>query len=111
MADFAILVSFRVKAGQAAAFRRLLLENAATSVRDEPGCLRFDLLDPQDDSAGELVTLYEIYADAAAFEAHLRSPHFAQFKAATTEMLETSRIERFRLTEHAKGLGAGEGTP
>jgi quinol monooxygenase YgiN len=48
--------------------------NAAASVRDEPGCLVFDVL--RDRSDPDLVWLYEVYTDEAAFEAHMRTSHF-----------------------------------
>ena len=58
-------------------FRKLIVENARASVRDEPGCRQFDVVIPQGEK--ERVFLYEIYDDADAFEAHKRTAHFAQF--------------------------------
>lgn len=48
--------------------------NAQASVRDEPGCLTFDVL--RDRSDPDLIWLYEVYVDEAAFESHMRSAHF-----------------------------------
>ena len=36
--------------------------------RDEPGCRRFDVVEPQGEP--DRVLLYEIYDDEAAFDAH-----------------------------------------
>ena len=58
-------------------FRRLINENARASVRDEPGCRQFDVVVP--DGEPDSIFLYEIYDDAAAFDAHKKTPHFAQF--------------------------------
>ena len=42
-----ILVEFELHAGKELEFRRLVLENAAASLRDEPGCRQFDVLTPE----------------------------------------------------------------
>ena len=59
--------------------------NAEASVRDEPGCLRFDV------SAVEgypnRFMFYELYTDSAAFEAHRTAPHFAVWRAAADRVL------------------------
>ena len=71
---FVILVDFQLKSGMEKQFRALIDANADASVRDEPGCLQFDVLEPEGE-AGR-VLLYEIYCDRAAFEAHLKTGHF-----------------------------------
>ena len=45
---FVITVDFTVKPEHFEPFMSLLNENAAASVRDEPGCLRFDVMTPAD---------------------------------------------------------------
>jgi quinol monooxygenase YgiN len=52
--------------------------NAEASVRNEPGCLRFDVCSVAGDP--HRFVLYELYTDAAAFEAHKASPHFAHWR-------------------------------
>jgi quinol monooxygenase YgiN len=71
------MVDFRLKAGTFDRFRKLIVENARASLRDEPGCRQFDVVIPSGES--DRVLLYEIYDDAAAFEVHKRMPHFATF--------------------------------
>jgi (4S)-4-hydroxy-5-phosphonooxypentane-2,3-dione isomerase len=75
--------------------------NAAASVRDEPGCRRFDILLPED--GANQVDLYEIHDDTDAFAAHLETPHFKRFKAETAELIERSSVTRYRVRENAKG--------
>lgn len=75
-------MDFRLKPGSRAAFRRLVDDNAIASTREEPGCLRFDVLEPTGER--ERVVLYEIYDDRAAFDAHLKTAHFAAFDTAST---------------------------
>jgi quinol monooxygenase YgiN len=71
------MVDFRLKPGTFDRFHRIIVENARASARDEPGCRQFDVVIPDGDH--ERVVLYEIYDDAAAFEAHKRTRHFAAF--------------------------------
>ena len=53
-------------------------ENAQRSVNDEPGCLRFDVV--QDANDENRIWLYEVYKDEAAFQAHTQTPHFTKFR-------------------------------
>ena len=59
MSGFVIIVDFKLKPGARATFRKLIDANAATSVRDEPGCRRFDVLEPEGED--DRIVLYEIY--------------------------------------------------
>jgi quinol monooxygenase YgiN len=77
MTGFALIVDFRLNPGARSAFRQLVDSNARTSAQAEPGCRRFDVVEPRDES--DRVVLYEIYDDEAAFGAHMRSPHYARF--------------------------------
>jgi quinol monooxygenase YgiN len=58
-------------------FITLLREDAISSVRDEPGCVRFEVYENNEDPS-QLVLL-EWYVDEAAFDAHTKMPHFAAF--------------------------------
>jgi len=60
-------------------------DDSISSVRDEPGCLRFDVL--QDNSEPNHFYFYEVYRDEAAFQAHGQAPHFARWRAAAAEVL------------------------
>lgn len=95
---FALTVAFRLRPGEADAFLSLMLENARLSVRDEPGCLRFDVCLPEGgpgDAEGSEVFLYEAYSDAAAFDAHKLAPHYLAFDAATRDMVAEKAVRRF----------------
>ena len=88
--SFVIVVNFKIKPGQMTAFRNLMDENARASVRDEPGCSRFDVVVPEGEP--DRILLYEIYDDAHAFEAHMATPHYASFSAAGGDMLASKVI-------------------
>ena len=75
---FSLLVQVQVRPGAREEFLTGIAANAAASVRDEPGCLRFDVCSVADDEHRFL--FYEHYVDAAAFDAHRASPHFAEWR-------------------------------
>lgn len=96
MAEFGLTVTFRLHPGMARAFLPLMLANAAASLADEPGCLRFDVMTPEGEDGSE-VFLYEVYADAAAFDTHLATPNFRAFDAATRDMIAVKEVRRYCL--------------
>ena len=100
---FAITVTFEINEKQFSAFLPLIHENARASVRDEPGCLRFDVLLPTQPRAQPAVFLYEVYESRAAFDAHLASSHYRTFDAATQDMIAAKSVDRFEVFENVKG--------
>lgn len=93
-----VTVAFRTHPGRGADFLPLMRENARASVADEPGCLRFDVCLPvggEGGGDGSEVFLYELYADRAAFDAHLASPHYRAFDAATRDMVAEKRVAHY----------------
>lgn len=99
---YAITVEFKLKPGCMDEFLALVRDNAAASVRDEAGCSRFDVLVPRDSGRRDTVTLYEIYADRAAFDVHLATRHFLDFDLATRDMVLAKLIGEFDADENAK---------
>lgn len=85
-----ILVRITVKPDGLQRFDELVMTNARLSLRDEPGCRRFDVLVAPDDR--RRIVLFEIYDDARAFEAHLNSPHYRDFAARAGDVVETSEL-------------------
>jgi autoinducer 2-degrading protein len=92
MSGFVVIVEFRLKPGSGAQFRRLVDVNAMASVRDEPGCRRFDVLEVQGES--DRVLLYEIYDDEKAFERHCSTNHFHEFDAASAPLVVQKTVSR-----------------
>ena len=87
---FAVCVTFQLKAGTAAEFLPLMLENARTSQQTEDGCHQFDVA--TDEQRPDAVFLYELYTDRAAFDVHLASTHFLAFDAATRGMIAEKSV-------------------
>jgi len=77
---YVVTVEFVVHPERVADFRAAVVVNARAS-RAEPGCRQFDVCAVPEEPAR--LFLYEAYDDRAAFDAHLRTPHFAAFDAET----------------------------
>ena len=75
---FSLVVQMEVRLGRREEFLAGMAANAEASVRDEPGCLRFDVCSVEADD--HRFVLYELYTDAEAFAAHKASPHFARWR-------------------------------
>jgi quinol monooxygenase YgiN len=75
---YILTVTLKIKAEHREAFVEAMLGDATGSVRDEPGCLRFDVI--QDEEDPNTLYLHEVYRDKTAFEAHLEAPHFLKWR-------------------------------
>jgi quinol monooxygenase YgiN len=71
-------------------FGAALREEIEASVRLEPGVLALHAVHAKDNPAH--VVVFEIYADAAAYAAHLRTPHFLAYKEATADMVISLKL-------------------
>lgn len=92
---YVITVELEIDATKLDAFLPLMAQNAAASVRDEPGCLQFDVC--QDQDKPNQIFLYEVYDDRAAFDAHLATPHFIAFDEATASMIISKTVRALAL--------------
>lgn len=90
---FVVVVTFQIKQGQMIEFLPRMLRNAETSLHDEVGCSQFDVC--VDDAQSDIVFLYEVYTDQAAFDLHLASSHFLEFDSAVAPMIETKQVQTF----------------
>lgn len=89
---FIVLVQVQVRPELLAEFETAILENAARSVEREPGCLRFDVVQQEDDPTKWV--FFEVYEDAAAWAEHGRSPHFLAYKAVADRALVLRVVTR-----------------
>jgi len=95
MSGFVIVVDFKIRPGEMQSFRRLIDANARASVAHEPGCRRFDVLAHRKDA--DRILLYEIYDDRAAFDAHLKAPHFAVFDRDSAALVSDKTVVEYDL--------------
>jgi quinol monooxygenase YgiN len=84
---FSLMVQIEVRADRRAEFLAAMSANAEASVRDEPGCLRFDVCSVE--AHENRFVLYELYTDAAAFAEHKSAPHFARWRAVADRLVES----------------------
>ena len=80
---YIIIAPIQIKPGFKDQFIASVTEDAQHSVRDEPGCLRFDVI--QDANDTNRLCLYEVYKDEAAFQAHTQDPHFIKCRDTTKD--------------------------
>ncbi len=74
--------------GQEVPFREASERNARNSV-EEPGVIRFDLLQ-QDDDPHRFV-LFEMYRDEEAIKAHKLTPHYKEWRERVESMMAEPR--------------------
>ena len=88
-----LLVTVQVKPEHVAEYLEAVRHDAEHSERDEPGCLRFDVIQDRDDA--KRFYYYEVYRDEAALEAHRQSPHFKLYVEKTSAWLAAAPERRF----------------
>jgi quinol monooxygenase YgiN len=85
---FVLLVYAHVKPDQVDAFRQATIENARNS-RQEPGVVRFDVIQETEDPTR--FTLVEVYRGRDGHAKHRETPHYNVWAAAVTDMLAEPR--------------------
>ena len=71
-------------------YKALLSEEIAASVAIEPGVLFLHAVSVI--GSPEQIRILEGYADQAAYEAHLQTPHFLKYKMKTSGMVRSLRL-------------------
>lgn len=82
------IVTVHVKPAHLDDFKAAALKNHA-GTRAEPGNLRFDVLQADDDPCR--FVLYEVFASPAAVEAHRKTEHFLAWRAAVEPWMAKPR--------------------
>lgn len=72
------------------AYQAILKTEAEASVRLEPGVIAIFPMVQQENPTQ--VRILEIYANRAAYEAHLQTPHFQHYKTATLGMVKSLKL-------------------
>src|SRR5271169_1932162 len=85
---FVACVQVQVKPEHIEAFIAASSENAANTIQ-EPGNLRFDVLQQADDP--ERFVLYEVYCDEEAAKAHKQTAHYARWRDAVATWMAEPR--------------------
>ncbi|WP_165064924.1 putative quinol monooxygenase [Paludisphaera rhizosphaerae] len=85
---FVVIANIQVKPECVEAFRAACVENSRGSLQ-EPGCLRFDVLQQNDDPTK--FSLYEIYRTPEGFAAHKETTHYAAWAEKAAAMQSGQR--------------------
>ena len=84
------IAEIEVDARFAKEYAAALTEEADASVRLEPGVIAiFPMHQWQEPT---LIRILEMYADRAAYDSHLKSPHFLKYKATTLKMVKSLKL-------------------
>ena len=84
------IAELEIDPAQLDAYRLALKEEIETSIRVESGVLTLYAVSLKQHP--EQIRLFETYRDAAAYEAHLQSPHFKTYKGRTQQMVKHLRL-------------------
>lgn len=84
------LAKLVIDSSQLENYKAALKEEIEASVRIEPGVLSLYAVSEKEDPAH--ITILEIYADSAAYKAHLLTPHFIKYKTGTEEMVKSLEL-------------------
>ncbi|GAA1010186.1 putative quinol monooxygenase [Nocardiopsis tropica] len=84
-APVALVISLRVLPGRREDFLAGISRNASAAVREEPGCLRFDVV--QDGADPDVFRVYEVFADREALLAHRGTAHFLAWQRRKAEVV------------------------
>ena len=81
-----LIVEVHVKPERLTEFLEVIKHDGVHSEQDEPGCLRFDVL--QDTENENRFFYYEVYKDEAARLAHRETPHFKEYAEKSADMFD-----------------------
>lgn len=79
-----------VDSAQLRQYRAALKEGIEAAIRTEPGVLK--LYAVYDKAHPTHVTVFEVYADEAAYHAHIQTPHFLKYKETVKDMVKSLEL-------------------
>jgi quinol monooxygenase YgiN len=84
------LAELEIDPAQLANYQAALKEEIEASIRVEPGVLTLYAVAEKENPSH--IRIFEMYADADAYKAHLESPHFKKYKATTQQMVKSLKL-------------------
>lgn len=84
------LAELEIDSAQLGSYKAALSDEIETSIRVEPGVLSLYAVSVK--GHPEQIRLFEMYANPAAYQAHLETPHFKRYKALTQGMVKSLRL-------------------
>ena len=97
------IAKIQVDSTQLDHYNAALKEQMTTAIAVEPGVLSYyavsDIKEPSH------ITIFEIYANLAAYNAHIQTPHFKKYKEAVKDMVKSLQLEDVSVIASAKKSG------
>lgn len=97
------LAKIQVDPAQLEQYDAALKEQMTTAIKEEPGVLTYYAVADKADPSH--ITILEIYADTAAYQAHIQTPHFKKYKATVQGMVKHLELVDVNLIAAAKKEG------
>ena len=98
------IAKIKVDAGQLEKYKSALQEQMKTAIKIEPGVLSYTVVADKNDAT--VITILEVYANAAAYQLHISTPHFKKYKESVKEMvlslelLDTELVARIQKSDY-----------
>ena len=89
-APFVRIAELEIDPAQLDNYKAAVKEEMETSVRTEPGVLAIYAVAEKDNPTR--LRFFEMYADEAAYNAHIHSPHFKKYVAITKDMITSRKL-------------------
>jgi len=89
-APYVRIAELEIDPAQLGAYKDILATEQAASVRTEPGVVMLHSVAIAEHP--NQIRLLEVYASRATYEAHVKSPHFLRYKAATASMVVSLKL-------------------
>ncbi|MFC6632657.1 putative quinol monooxygenase [Microbulbifer taiwanensis] len=89
---YCIFIKVQLKEGAREEYLQVIRQNAVASVRDEPGCHVFDVL--EDCEQEQLLYLYEVYDSPEALALHKQTPHYLRDRPRINQLIEQQEVIR-----------------
>ena len=97
------LAKIKVDPLQLEKYNAALKEQITTAIRGEPGVLTYYAVADKSDPTN--ITILEIYADTAAYNSHIATPHFKKYKETVKNMVTSLELVDATLIASAKKPG------
>ena len=94
------LAKIKVDPSQLEKYNDALKEQMTTAIRVEPGVLTYYAVSDKNDPSN--ITILEIYADTAAYQAHITTSHFKKYKETVKNMVKSLELIDVTLVGSAK---------
>lgn len=97
------IAKIKVDPAQLLNYNAALKEQMNTAISIEPGVLSYYAV--ADKNNPSYITIFEIYADSAAYKAHIETAHFKKYKEAVKDMVKSLELEDVDLIGYARKTG------